>query len=133
MQYEDHRPKVASLRRERMRLRLIEGALTLVAQKGVSATSIDDVISAAQVSRGTFYKYFESPTSLVQTVAQEIANEVMKLIDPIVLKHDNPAVRVATGVRLALRLARQNPVIGAFLLRLGWPIVAPNQLMLIFR
>ena len=132
MQYEDHRPRVAALRRERMRLRLFEGALALAAKQGVASTSIDDVITEAEVSRGTFYKYFDSSAALVEAVAREVANEVMILIDPIVLVHDDPVVRVATGVRLALFLARQNPVVGAFVVGLGWPNIPPDQLMLVF-
>lgn len=132
MEYEDHRPRVAALRRERMRSRLIEGALMRVARHGVASTSIDDVISEAEVSRGTFYKYFDSPASLVAAVAEEVTNELMLLIDPVVLTHDDAVKRVATGVRLALRLARQYPVVGAFVSRLGWPNLPPDQLVLVF-
>ena len=106
VQYDDHRPRVAALRRERMRSRLIESALTLVAKNGVAATSIDDITSEAQVSRGTFYKYFDSPSALVEAVAKEVTNRLLALIDPVVLTHDDPVKRVATGVRLVLGLAR---------------------------
>ncbi len=132
MEHEDHRPRVAAQRRERMRSRLIEGALMRVARHGVAATSIDDVISEAEVSRGTFYKYFDSPASLVTAVAEEVTNELMLLIDPVVLTHDDAVKRVATGVRLTLRLARQNPVVGAFVSRLGWPNLPPGHLVLVF-
>ncbi len=132
MKYQDHRPRVAAERRERMRARLIEGALALVAQRGPVATSIDDVISAAQVSRGTFYKYFDAPASLVDAAAKEISNELMRLIDPVVQQSEDPVVRMATGVRLALRLALQHPVLGGFVARLGWPNIPPDQLMLVF-
>ena len=44
-----------------MRRRLFGSALQLVAKQGPAATSIDQVIQAAEVSRGTFYKYFDTP------------------------------------------------------------------------
>jgi AcrR family transcriptional regulator len=44
-----------------MRARLLASAMQLVAEKGAAATSIDDVIGAADVSRGTFYKYSPRP------------------------------------------------------------------------
>lgn len=128
-EYQDHRPRVAAERRERMRARLIEGAMNLVAQNGPTATSIDDVISEAQVSRGTFYKYFDAPASLVQAVAKELSNEILRLIDPLVRQSEDPVERMAVGMRLALRLARQHPILGGFIARLGWPNLPQDQLM----
>ena len=104
--------------------------MSLVAQNGPAATSIDSVIAQAQVSRGTFYKYFDAPASLVEAVAKELSNEIIRLIDPLVQDSDDPILRMATGVRLALRLTRQHPVLGGFLARLGWPNLPPDQLML---
>lgn len=130
MEYQDHRPRVAAQRRERMRARLIDGAMNLVAQNGPAATSIDNVISEAQVSRGTFYKYFDAPATLIDAVAKELSNEIIRLIDPLVQLSDDPVVRMATGVRLALRLTLQHPILGGFIARLGWPNLPPDQLML---
>lgn len=117
----DHRPRVAADRRERMRSRLLRGALRLVAEKGPAATSIDDVISAAQVSRGTFYKYFPSPEALIRELAAEIANELIRIAEPVVRKHDDPAELVARGIRLVSRLAIHHPAFARCLVRLGWP------------
>ncbi|CAM3717371.1 TetR/AcrR family transcriptional regulator (plasmid) [Polaromonas hydrogenivorans] len=106
--------------------------MNLVAQNGPIATSIDDVISEAQVSRGTFYKYFDAPASLVEAVAKELSNEILLLIDPLVQQSEDPVVRMATGMRLALRLSLQHPILGGFIARLGWPNLPPDQLMLEF-
>lgn len=129
LEFNDHRPRVAAQRRERMRARLIEGAMSLVAQQGPAATSIDDVINAAQVSRGTFYKYFDAPATLVHAVADELSNEILRLIDPIVQESEDPVVRMATGMRLALGLANQHPVLAGFISKLGWPNLTPDLLM----
>ena len=95
MQTNDHRHRVAAERRERMRARLLASAMRLVAEKGPAATSIDDVISAAEVSRGTFYKYFPSPDALVRELAIEIANELIGMAEPVVRSYDDPAERVS--------------------------------------
>lgn len=130
MQVQDHRQRVAAERRERMRARLLASAMQLVAQKGPSATSIDDVISAADVSRGTFYKYFPSPEALVRELAVEIANELIRMAEPIVLTQDDPAERVSCGIRLVSRLAIDHPLAATFLVRLGWPDArGPNILL----
>jgi AcrR family transcriptional regulator len=123
----DHRPRVAAERRERMRARLLECALSLAAAKGPERLSIDDVIAAAEVSRGTFYKYFDSPDSLVQALAVELTNAVIRSLHPLVEPLDDLAERMATGVRATLRLVRAYPVLGAFMVRAGWPVSERTQ------
>ena len=132
MQTQDHRPRVAAERRERMRARLLASAMRLVAQKGPAATSIDDVISAAEVSRGTFYKYFPSPDALVRELAVEIANELIEMAEPVVLSYADPAERVSSGMRLVARLAIDHPLAATFLVRLGWPEARGPSMLLDF-
>lgn len=132
MQTQDHRPRVAAERRERMRARLLASAMRLVAEKGPAATSIDDVISAAEVSRGTFYKYFPSPDALVRELAVEIANELIGMADPVVRSHADPAERVSSGMRLVARLAIDHPLAATFLARLGWPDARGPSMLLDF-
>jgi TetR/AcrR family transcriptional regulator, ethionamide resistance regulator len=117
----DHRTRFAAERRERMRVRLMQSALQLMATHGPMQTSIDDVINHAEVSRGTFYKYFDAPSDLVMAVAMQVSNEMLHVLDPLVLKFDHPAERLAAGIRLMLRLVRSYPVLGGFVTRLGWP------------
>ncbi|MES1162970.1 MAG: TetR/AcrR family transcriptional regulator, partial [Rhizobacter sp.] len=131
-QSQDHRQRVAAERRERMRARLLASAMRLVAEKGPAATSIDDVISTAEVSRGTFYKYFPSPDALVRELAIEIANELIAMAEPVVLSHDDPAERVSSGLRLVTRLAIDHPLAAAFLVRLGWPDARGPTMLLDF-
>jgi AcrR family transcriptional regulator len=132
MDSQDHRPRVAAERRERMRARLLGTALQLVAERGAAALSIDDVIAAAEVSRGTFYKYFPSPESLVREVAFSLANELVQLADPVVRLRDDPAERVACGIRLVSRLALHHPAAAGFLVQLGWPDTEGENVLLAY-
>lgn len=132
MESQDHRPRVAAERRERMRSRLLGSALQLVAAQGPAATSIDDVIAAAEVSRGTFYKYFPSPQALVQELAFELAKDLVHLADPLVRERDDPAERVACGIRLVARLALHHPAAAGFLVQLGWPDTHAQNALLDF-
>ncbi|SDR48703.1 TetR/AcrR family transcriptional regulator [Paraburkholderia tuberum] len=128
----DHRPRVAAERRERMRARLLKSALRLVAEKGPASTSIDDVISAAEVSRGTFYKYFASPEALIRELAGTVANELIAFAEPVVLQSEDPAERIACGIRLVSRLALHYPVVASFLVRVSWPDAQGPGLLLDF-
>jgi len=132
MESQDHRPRVAAERRERMRSRLLGSALQLVAARGPAATSIDDIIAAAEVSRGTFYKYFPSPEVLVRELAVEVAKDLVVLADPVVRARDDPAERVACGIRLVARLALHHPAAAGFLVQLGWPDTHGQDVLLDF-
>ena len=130
MQKQDHRTRVAAERRDRMRRRLFESAMQLVARNGPAATSIDDVIQAAEVSRGTFYKYFDAPDALFDALALEVANEIIRMAEPVVRPIEDPAERVATGMRLTLQVALSNPEVAGFLVRLGWPDLRSGDVLL---
>jgi TetR/AcrR family transcriptional regulator, ethionamide resistance regulator len=119
----DHRQRFAAERRQRMRIRLMKSALQLMAANGPANTSIDDVIGHAEVSRGTFYKYFDTPADLVVAVAKEVSNEMLRALDPLVLTFSEPTERLSAGIRLMLRFVRSYPVLGSFITRIGWPHV----------
>ena len=58
-----------SSQRERdTRERILLGAARLFHERGVNATSVDDVLAAAGAGKGQFYRYFESKDDLVAAV-----------------------------------------------------------------
>ena len=115
----DHRTRTAAQRRERMRARLVESALTVFAKRGVGASVIKEVIAVAGVSQGTFYNYFRTDEDLLVAVAEELSNEVVQRIEAEVLRYDDPAARIATDVRLYLDMARDFPLLARFIVRTG--------------
>lgn len=132
MSVQDHRPRVAADRRERMRLRLLSTAVRIGAEKGPSAITIDDIVVGAEVSRGSFYKYFPSTDALLREVATQIACELIRMAEPVVLSIDDPAERVACGIRLVARMAIARPTVAACLVKLGWPDVRGPDVLLDF-
>jgi AcrR family transcriptional regulator len=115
-----------------MRLRLLSTAIRISAEKGPAAMTIDDVVVGAEVSRGSFYKYFPSVEALVAEVAMQIANELIRMAEPVVVDFQDPAERVAAGIRLVSRTAIDHPVVAAFIVRLGWPDVRGPGMLLDF-
>jgi AcrR family transcriptional regulator len=95
-----------------MRARLLDAGLATIVARGVAGTSIDEIISTAQVSRGTFYKYFDSVTGLAAHLAHDLAREIGLVLDPLVSEQPDPALRMAVGTRMMLHFVRQHPVIG---------------------
>jgi AcrR family transcriptional regulator len=119
----DHRPRVAAERRERMRKRLIESAMIVFAEKGVGASVIPDVVAAAEVSQGSFYNYFRTNEELLAAVGDELSGEMVQLIEAVVGEMADPAERVATAIRCYLHLARSQRLLARFLAAAGLRMV----------
>lgn len=126
---EDHRVRVGAQRREKTRLRLLESALRVFNEKGPDLAVIDDFIAAAGVSRGTFYNHFKTTNELLLALATAMSDEVLQIVDPLVLHHDDPIVRFSTGTRLYMRMALRYPLWGTFITQVGTRIATRGQLI----
>jgi len=116
---ENHRTRVGLERREKTRALLIKSAVGIFATKGPDLPVIDDFIAAAGVARGTFYNYFKTTSELLAAVTGEMSDEVLSILDPEVLKFDDPAVRICMGTKLYVHMATRYPIWGTFLTRIG--------------
>lgn len=126
---EDHRSRVGAVRREKTRQRLIESAFAVFAEKGPNGAQIDDFIVAAGVARGTFYNYFRTTIELLVAVSGQMSDEVLGVVDPIVQQFEDPAVRVAVGMRLYMEMASRYPLWGAFITRVGARLASRGKLL----
>ncbi len=128
----DHRPRVAAERRERMRKRLLESAMLVFAQKGFTSSVIQDVVAAAEVSQGSFYNYFRTSEELFHALAEELSNEIMRMIETVVGQVDDPALRVATAIRSYLHLMRTYRAVARFVASAGLRLVNKESAAYIF-
>jgi hypothetical protein len=64
---------------------------------------------------------------MLEAVAAEISNELLRVIDPVVRWQEDRVAHVACRTRLLLHAVRKYPLLGAFLSRLSRPDVG-NQL-----
>jgi len=65
---------------ERTRLRLMESAIEVLAERGYHAARVDDIATRAEVSHGTFYLYFANKDALVLALAERCADELGGLV-----------------------------------------------------
>jgi len=63
-------------RTEATRGRLISTARRLFAEKGFAATSTEEILSTAAVSRGALYHHFPSKTDLFQATFEQVEDEL---------------------------------------------------------
>ena len=79
-------------RRGIRRQELVEAAVTVFLDKGVSATSVDDIVRAAGVAKGTFYLYFETKDDAVDAVAQRMVEGVANRVEALARAPDRSPV-----------------------------------------
>lgn len=116
LETEDHRTRVGAERRQRMTDHLLERSLGVFAEQGMDA-SVDAIISAAGVSRGTFYNYFQTNHDVASALGAELAKELINLVEATVGAYADPVQRVGVGVRLFLHAMRERRQVASFVWR----------------
>ncbi|HEY1169856.1 MAG TPA: TetR family transcriptional regulator [Verrucomicrobiae bacterium] len=66
--------------------RIVASALSLFARRGYAATSIQDIVSAADVTKPALYYYFESKAALFQAIVDRAYEERFQLMQDAVAK-----------------------------------------------
>ena len=56
---------------------LSEAGLRLFVERGLEGVTIDDITQAAGVAKGTFYRYFEDQTALVDALLEPARRELV--------------------------------------------------------
>lgn len=77
------RTKPAEIRLEE----LMDAAEALFLSRGVEATTISDIVAAADVAKGTFYTYFASKGEILQALAKRYTERFMAEVELAVEQH----------------------------------------------
>jgi AcrR family transcriptional regulator len=82
-------------RTENTRGRLIATARRLFAEKGFAATSTEEILNEAQVSRGALYHHFSSKTDLFRATFEAVEEELTaKLLDTATSGDETDPIRI---------------------------------------
>lgn len=95
--------------------RIHQAAFRLFAEKGTSQVNILDLAQEAGVARGTIYSNIESMESLFEAVASHLAAEMHERVKKSFDALEDPAQRLANGIRLFIRRAHEDSQWGAFI------------------
>jgi AcrR family transcriptional regulator len=68
---------------------LIEAAQALFFEKGYDATSVDEIIRRAGISKGAFYYYFPSKEAVLEALAERMAVAAIERVQPLL---DDPSL-----------------------------------------
>jgi AcrR family transcriptional regulator len=112
---QDFRTRVAAERRERMRERLLDAVLDLYQpDTGGGPPVIDDVIRRAGVSRGSFYKYFESVEQAARVLGERLLEQSEHDFRTLFGDEPDPAVKAIGGTGVSISRAWHDRRWGGF-------------------
>jgi AcrR family transcriptional regulator len=78
-------------------------ASRLFAAKGYDATTIEDVIAAAGVSKGAFYHHFRAKEDLLEAVVADYLGQARRQVEAVANAPNRSPLQRLTGVMRALR------------------------------
>jgi AcrR family transcriptional regulator len=104
------RPAAPTRRRNpRRRDDLVDAAVRSFAAGGVAGTSVDDIVRAAGVAKGTFYLYFETRDDIVTAVAERLVEGVGRQMDEALAAGDRGAADRIRGIAGAMATVGADP------------------------
>lgn len=96
-------------RRLRTRAALLNAGKALFAEHGVDGVTIDDIVAAADVAKGSFYNHFPDKGALAQALADLARAAVESQADQVNADVTDPAERAARALCAFARGAREHP------------------------
>lgn len=106
---EDFRRRSARRRREKMRETLLEATEVACVRHGSANVALQDILDAAQVSRGTFYAHFDAIHDAIAIVARKLVDQAQADGVEMYRGVTDPLLRIAVGPQLFLTRAALQP------------------------
>lgn len=101
----------------RVKAALMEAALKLFSERHADGVTIDDIVGAARVAKGSFYNYFSDKDDLVVTLLNETRNKIEMEVASINDSYNNSALRICRAICVYVRFFFNNPTEFMFLIR----------------
>ncbi|MDR1513174.1 MAG: TetR/AcrR family transcriptional regulator, partial [Propionibacteriaceae bacterium] len=80
-------PKGLTRKREARLGAILDAATELFTRKGYEATTVDDVLEAVGMGKGTFYHYFKSKDEVLEAVVDRVVARVVEHVEAIADAH----------------------------------------------
>ena len=104
------RAEIGQERRARTRARISDAAARLLAERSPEALTVDAVVEAAGVAKGTFYYHFDSLEELFAAVGERLAETFDKMLEPARLGLLDPIARISFAFSQLLEKATADPI-----------------------
>jgi AcrR family transcriptional regulator len=103
------RAEIGREKRARTRAQIVEAGLMLLAERPPEALTVDAIVEAAGVAKGTFYYHFQSIEELVAAVGAKLADSFDELLAPSRLNEADPLARMSSAYAKFLEKALDDP------------------------
>ena len=123
------RAAAAENRKAQTRERLLDAAILVIGEKGFDASSVEDFVAAANVSRGTFYNYFPTMEDLLRAVRRKLTDALMAVLDAHLPSSIPASSRLATRLHSHFALVSHDPAWGWVVMRLAATRLGRTQAM----
>jgi AcrR family transcriptional regulator len=107
-------------RKERTRRALIDAARRILAERGGTDVSIQEITDTADVGFGSFYNHFDTKADLFEVAVEEVLEEYGAALDHACDTLEDAAEIYAVGVRMTTRLASTQPAVAQVLVQVGF-------------
>ena len=104
-------------RAERTRAALMAAGRRLFSTRPIDAVTVDDIVQAAEVGKGSFYNHFSDRQALARAIASQIRASIESAVARANAGADDPARRLARAVCTYLRYALESCARGAWSFR----------------
>jgi AcrR family transcriptional regulator len=106
----DRRAEIGREKRARTRAQIVEAGLVLLSERPPEALTVDAIVEAAGVAKGTFYYHFQSIEELVAAVGAKLADSFDELLAPSRIYEADPIKRMAFAFTEFLEKAIDDPL-----------------------
>ena len=114
---EDGRTKRAKAMREARREEILEAAVGLFRRHGYHATSVSEIIEASNISRGTFYLYFDGKEALFLDLIERFIERIVAVIEVVDPHGPNPRRAIYDNIRRVVDVVFDNRDLTVMVLR----------------
>ena len=106
----ERRAEIGREKRARTRAQIVEAGTMLLAERPLEALTVDAVVDAAGVAKGTFYYHFQSMEELAAAVGEKLGESFDELLGPARLGLRDPIARLSFAFTQFLEKAIADPV-----------------------
>ena len=99
----------ANPRAARTKAALVAAGQRLFSQRPIDAVTIDDIVQAAEVGKGSFYNHFTDREALGRAIKAQVRTSIESAVTQANAGVDDPARRLARAVCTYLRFALDEP------------------------
>jgi len=103
------RAEIGSAKRARTRAAILQAARDCYAAASAEAVTVDAVMQAAGLAKGTFYVHFKDLGELEAELGATLVAELDERLQPARLAVSDPLTRLATATMVMLRLLAEEP------------------------